>query len=82
MREFFEVFPCILVILWFVSGLMGYFVAPKGREPLGATLGFLYGPFGVLIAVLLKSQTLPVVREEDVFRAPPTNRPPPPPPQR
>ena len=48
-----------LILLWLaVASVMGFFGAwvadQKGRGPgEGATLGFLFGPFGVLVEALL-----------------------------
>lgn len=48
----------IIVILLFWCGLCGglaYAVAPDpDKKPLGAILGAVFGPIGVLIAVFLK----------------------------
>jgi hypothetical protein len=45
----------IIAMIWLVMGALGAFVAlQKGRSPIeGLMMGFLFGPFGVLITALL-----------------------------
>ncbi len=59
-------FLSIIAIIWLVMGGLGAFVAmKKGRSPTeGLIMGFLFGPFGVLITALLPTngdlrQTVP-----------------------
>jgi hypothetical protein len=49
-----ELLP-IIAMIWLVMGALGAFVAlQKGRSPIeGLLMGFLFGPFGVLITALL-----------------------------
>ena len=49
-----ELLP-IIAMIWFVMGALGAFVAlQKGRSPIeGLMMGFLFGPFGLLITALL-----------------------------
>ncbi len=48
-------FLLILIPIWMVMGALGAWVAmAKNRSPIeGLMLGFLFGPFGVLIAALM-----------------------------
>ncbi|MBC6406919.1 MAG: hypothetical protein GDA40_01790 [Rhodobacteraceae bacterium] len=43
-----------LVILWVACAVLAAMLAPEGKKGLAAVLGFLFGPFGLLIAVLMK----------------------------
>jgi hypothetical protein len=49
----------VLFISWIASIGLGATVAPESRTGLGALLGVVYGPFGVLIAALLREKRNP-----------------------
>ncbi len=42
----------LLVVVWLASAGLGAFLVPEKHRIAGAGLGFLFGPLGVLIAVL------------------------------
>ena len=44
----------ILIVLALVCGGLGYAVAAEDKKGLGAVLGLLLGPIGVLIAAVMK----------------------------
>jgi hypothetical protein len=54
-----ELFSLLLIVSWIASIGLGAAVAPESRMGLGALLGALYGPFGVLIAALLREKGNP-----------------------
>jgi hypothetical protein len=64
----------LLVLLWAVFAGFGSWVArQKNRSPVeGATLGFLFGPIGVIVeAVLPQGQDKPKTRRDDLDDAEP-----------
>jgi hypothetical protein len=47
------------IILWIIFSLIGYIIGkPKGKESLGAILGLLLGPIGILIIVIMENQNI------------------------
>ena len=47
------------LIVWLICGLIGAALAKeKGREQEGLILGFLFGPIGIVIALLLPARTV------------------------
>jgi hypothetical protein len=45
----------LLIIIWIICGVLGYAVSSNpDKRVLGAVLGFLLGPLGVIAAAVLK----------------------------
>jgi hypothetical protein len=48
----------LAVIMWCLCALVGAVICrPKNREAEGAALGFVLGPIGVIVAILLQPKT-------------------------
>lgn len=44
----------LFIIIWIICAALGAMVARDGKKGIGAALGFLLGPIGVVVAVLIK----------------------------
>lgn len=43
----------IFIIIWLICAGLGYMIAPDNRKGMGMTLGFIFGPLGVVLAAFI-----------------------------